>query len=353
MDIAAPSLSESELVELLASATSLADFGTLTTLDRASSSNQLSFAASCVVVAGSFGGHNLALKALIASGADGLDTGAMERKFGGELELGDASCTPARLPPHRSVLRAVRTFVDDVHALPPSIVAALQTGCEEALVSQTYVMIFPRFAYTLRSVVSESSLPLDGRVVLSYFQQVLEGAKHLHDNGIAHRDLTPSNVMLSGESDALKRRVVIVDLSTAIDCYDTDVGATDWIMPCSTGTSKGGAQDAVAPEVHAVRPSRRAMVDYRGNDAYALGHIANAMLRTSRPFNQGEFVSLDDSIKQALGTLCCPRIVTVHEALLRRDPASRMTIRGALDRIAAPLPPISLSQGGCNRSGGE
>jgi len=54
----------------------------------------------------------------------------------------------------------------------------------------------------------------------SIAHQLVAAVSHLHEHGVAHRDINPNNVVLSAGG-----RVVLIDLGIAIERGDEEVGA--------------------------------------------------------------------------------------------------------------------------------
>ena len=280
-------------------------------------------------------GHEYALKALLTpSSGDEQSIDALRTKFETELQLGDAS--KSRLPGSPHIIRAVRSFVADVSALPGW--RRLQEIFGGALAPQTFVLVMPMMALNLKSVVSDvrrgAHPPLEEPLLLTWFHQIVAGAKHLHDHGVCHRDLKLDNVLLSGEVDPHARRVAIADLGEAIDCADPP-HAVDWVVNWMAGTKKGGAQIALAPEVLEVKPSRRAQIDYACNDAWALGRVLNDILREEAPYTTDSTTSLFVPLPESLPL--GRELHDLHRSLLDRDPTTRTTIDGALELVARGL----------------
>ena len=310
----------------------LADFTDMQRIGESHSRKGTFYGCNSIVCGGSFGGARYALKALLTGGADQTDD--LVGKFESELNLSDAS--RSRLSASQHIVRALRTFVSDVSALPGW--EKLQQLFGGQLSPRTLVFVMPFMPLNLKSVVSDARrgahAPITERLFLAYFAQVLRGAKHLHDAGVCHRDLKLDNVLLTGEADPHARRVAIADLGEAIDCLDPETGAVDWLMAWVPGTKKGGAPIAIAPEVHAVKASRRAVVDYAQNDAWALGRIMNDVLRSAAPHAEECTGSVTDaSFRPLRAERGGAAVRALHAGLLRVDPAERLTIDGALARV--------------------
>ncbi|KAJ4012043.1 mitogen-activated protein kinase [Fusarium irregulare] len=60
---------------------------------------------------------------------------------------------------------------------------------------QRFVLVFPYMPYTLADVLAQGPLPLDS--VRSIFRDILQGLKDIHAQGIIHRDIKPSAILLS------------------------------------------------------------------------------------------------------------------------------------------------------------
>jgi tRNA A-37 threonylcarbamoyl transferase component Bud32 len=67
---------------------------------------------------------------------------------------------------------------------------------------------------TLREVLARNGGPLDSRYVLPLAQQVLDALAYLHGRKLVHRDISPDNIMLTGDN-AAEPRVKLIDLGIA------------------------------------------------------------------------------------------------------------------------------------------
>lgn len=81
---------------------------------------------------------------------------------------------------------------------------------------------------TLRRYVEEHG-PLDFKKAKKVFGRVVDGVKFLRNNGIYHRDLSPSNILLRGEKDSLEARITDLANAAPID------RVTEEIMPTAGG----------------------------------------------------------------------------------------------------------------------
>ena len=327
----------------------LADYTNMKRIGK-STTRDVYYGANSLVIRATLGGYPLVLKALLTGAVD--HTNALHTRFEAELEIGDAR--KGRLPPSPYVLRFVCAFLDDVSLIPGW--EALQATFGGGLADRTFVCVMPYYPLTLKSVVSEARRgkhpPIDECIALTWFVQILKGAKHLFVHGIAHRDLKLDNVMMSDEEDPLDRRVVIVDLGCAVDCVED--GEVDWVMGLPKYSSKGGAPMTIPPEVMAIVPGRRAFADYSGTDAWALGRVFNDLLREEAPFATDKHSEMSAATFVPLSDGCSPAVRDLHAGLLQAEPSERLTLDAALacaeealavlsrgPRLRPPTPPAA------------
>lgn len=125
-----------------------------------------------------------------------------------------------------------------------------------------------------------SRSPLHELADLNYVQAVAwivlrlaQGLEHAHNRGVLHRDVKPSNVLLSGDGQPL-----LLDFNLSHDQLDDAAEAT-----------VGGTVAYMAPEHLRALIGRKAalvkLVDRR-SDIYSLGMVLFEMLTGNRPFDQ-------------------------------------------------------------------
>ncbi len=115
--------------------------------------------------------------------------------------------------------------------------------------------------------VGEQGLVLRYDKVLDLFSQVLEGVKHLHRFGIAHRDIKPQNILVSGERLKL-----------------TDFGSS--FMPeelYARTRENGGTILYSAPEVIGVSAKLKDEGAYYRADIYSLGVLLYHLVTSRLP----------------------------------------------------------------------
>jgi serine/threonine-protein kinase len=128
----------------------------------------------------------------------------------------------------------------------------------------------------------QKSGPLPVPQACEYIRQATLGLQHAFENGLVHRDVKPSNFLLSGESANATQRVKLLDLGLArLQLSGQDRRA-------STLTRQGdlmGTADYMAPE-QADDPHS---VDIRA-DLYSLGCTFYFLLCGQPPFPEGTFI---------------------------------------------------------------
>jgi len=115
--------------------------------------------------------------------------------------------------------------------------------------------------------VGEQGLVLKYDKVLDLFSQILEGVKHLHRFGIAHRDIKPQNILVSGERLKL-----------------TDFGSS--FMPeelYARTRENGGTILYSAPEVIGVSAKLKDEGAYYRADIYSLGVLLYHLVTSRLP----------------------------------------------------------------------
>lgn len=117
---------------------------------------------------------------------------------------------------------------------------------------------------TLESILEERKI-LSEQEVIKYFTQILEGLKAVHAKGVVHRDLTPSNILISTDFVAK-----IIDFGIARNSKENKYQDT-----CVLGTV-----GYASPEQFGFRQT-----DGR-TDIYALGILLNKMLTGKLPNEQ-------------------------------------------------------------------
>jgi serine/threonine protein kinase len=149
----------------------------------------------------------------------------------------------------------------------PNIVRAFDLDREGGL--HFLVMEYIDGASLQYLVDSRGRLPLDRAV--NYIAQAALGLRHAHDNGLVHRDVKPSNLMLDWAGT-----VKLLDLGLA-----RFARTADNVTQTSDSKTVLGTADYLAPE-----QARSSQVDGRA-DVYALGSVAYFVLTGKPPFDGG------------------------------------------------------------------
>ena len=122
----------------------------------------------------------------------------------------------------------------------------------------------------LREVVARNGGPLDYPMVVEIAEQALSALEYLHSRKFVHRDISPDNLMLTGEGDA-EPRIKLIDLGIAKSLEATTPRLT------MVGKFVGKVQYA-SPEQFGGE------VDGR-SDVYSLGIVLYELLTGSKPIS--------------------------------------------------------------------
>ena len=162
---------------------------------------------------------------------------------------------------------------------------------------------------------------LDRRRVVAILAQVAEALDHTHANGVIHRDVKPSNVLLDD-----KERAYVGDFGLAHMVEGS-------IVLTRTGMVAGTPQYMAPEQAESLKVDRRA-------DIYALGIVAYEMLTGAVPFTGDTPIGV--AMKHANEPLPIPPPERVPEALMRpvlkalaKDPADRWESAGAFSTALA------------------
>jgi eukaryotic-like serine/threonine-protein kinase len=166
---------------------------------------------------------------------------------------------------------------------------------------------------TLKDILESGAA--DPRLVSSWAESLLKSLSYIHDRGIVHHDIKPSNILIPQTPDG----------QASGQTKLTDFGmASSSAVPC---TSSGhGTAFYMSPEQAAGRPQGRA------GDIYSLGLVLLESLTGARPFPGGAITSMltrtqrRPHIPAALGR----RWAALIGSMTAVDPSERVTARQAL-----------------------
>lgn len=135
---------------------------------------------------------------------------------------------------------------------------------------------------TLEKVLEKEG-PLDWTRAVDVVKQIAQGVEHAHNNKIIHRDLRPSNIMVSEEGTA----------------KITDFGTSAWLNSVPYASTRIGSPPYMAPEQFLGKASYQ-------SDIYSLGCIFYELI-TGRPpiFDPDPFKILE---KAQQGRITPPRL---------------------------------------------
>ena len=195
----------------------------------------------------------------------------------------------------------------------PHLVPIYDTGeCEIDGVTRYYIVMPFMEGGTLRVRIRRSPLTL--AEVCSCLQDIADALDYIHAQGIIHRDIKASNVLLDA----------------AGKCYLTDLGIARVVSDATQLTSTGnvlGTVDYLAPELF--EPNRKS--DIR-SDLYSLGVLLFEMVTGQLPFiaeNQIALVSMHINMPPPSPRLFAPHISPQIEWVilkaLEKQPEQRYT----------------------------
>ena len=178
-----------------------------------------------------------------------------------------------------------------------------------------------------QTVVERGALPI--AAACDYIRQAAQGLQHAHEHGMVHRDITPRNLMLTGDG-----RVKILDFGLAyfvseaktVDCH-------------SVPRVLLGSIDTMAPE-QAADPHA---ADIRA-DVYSLGCTLYFLLTGQPPFPHGTLAEKIESHAKLSPPAVSdiredvpPELVRALGRMLAKLPVDRYQTPGAVADVLTPL----------------
>src|SRR5437762_7387880 len=157
----------------------------------------------------------------------------------------------------------------------------------------------------------------------SGLRQLVEGIRHLHQHGILHRDVKPSNVLVTKDG-----RVVLLDFGLA----------TEFTADQRVDTLRiAGTPEYMSPEQAACKPLTEA------SDWYSVGVVLYLALTGQPPFS-GPYLTMlmDKQVREPVPPRDLVRdlpddLESLCRDLLRRDPEERATGADILRRLSGEL----------------
>jgi hypothetical protein len=166
--------------------------------------------------------------------------------------------------------------------------------------------------------------PVEGDDLRWFAECLAEGIASVHDVGVLHRDVKPSNVLLEG------RTPILIDFGLARVADDPRLTHTGWLL---------GTPGYLAPEI------------LHGDDASAASDVHSwaatvAFAGTGRPpFGRGPSMAIMDRVRRGEHDLSGlpDDVAEVLEAALDPDPLRRPTLEEAMDWLdGGPVPVASV-----------
>ncbi|WP_243713363.1 serine/threonine-protein kinase [Actinomadura sp. 6K520] len=204
---------------------------------------------------------------------------------------------------HKRTFREARTAARLGH---PGVVTVYDVVEEDG---RPWIIMELIKARSLDQVIKQDG-PLETRRAAEIGRQMLAALHAAHDAGVLHRDVKPSNVLITG-TGRMGERAVLTDFGIATASGDATLTQTGLVM---------GSPAYIAPERARGRTAGPA------SDLWSLGVTLYAMLHGKSPFERSEpmaaliAVISDEPDPPEKGG----RLIPVIEGLLRKNPAERM-----------------------------
>lgn len=202
--------------------------------------------------------------------------------------------------------------------------------------------------------------PLDPPEALALLTQVARALAALHTAGIAHRDITPSNVLVEGAPGARRARLTDAGLAGALVGTDEEAGRLSVDSAWASSCDGAGLVDVSGTAAWMPPEQWRGANPSAAGDVYSAGAVLHWLLTGKRPFSGTTLPQL--AAAHALGARPVPSaaragLAPLYDALVARltavEPSERPADGAALvalledvvhGRVVMP-PPASPAQG--------
>ncbi|WP_243717653.1 serine/threonine-protein kinase [Actinomadura sp. KC345] len=204
---------------------------------------------------------------------------------------------------HKRTFREARTAARLGH---PGVVTVYDVVEED---DRPWIIMELIRARSLDQVIKQDG-PLDARRAAEIGRQMLAALHAAHEAGVLHRDVKPSNVLITG-TGRMGERAVLTDFGIATASGDATLTQTGLVM---------GSPAYIAPE------RARGRLAGPASDLWSLGVTLYAMMNGKSPFERSEpmaaliAVISDEPDPPEKGG----RLIPVIEGLLRKNPDQRM-----------------------------
>lgn len=174
----------------------------------------------------------------------------------------------------------------------PNILKVIDNGVFELNEEKLMFYVMPLYSKNLRKLMREN---LEDDIKLKYFNQILEGVKHIHTGKNYHRDIKPENILF----DEQEKLLILSDFG--ISHFNKE--ELDTIIETKLHSRMANFQYS-SPE----QKERGSVVDHK-SDIYALGLILNEMFTGKVPIGSGykkisdvsqEYSFLDDIVDRMI-----------------------------------------------------
>ncbi|WP_055480596.1 serine/threonine-protein kinase [Sphaerimonospora mesophila] len=279
--------------------------------------------------------HRYELRAPIGRGTMGTVWRAYDRALGREIAIKEIRQDPGLNPRQRRelrerMLREGRTAAKISHPCVATIHDAIEADGSPWIIME---LVEGR---SLEQVIDEEG-PLPPRLVAEIGHDLLGALRAAHSRGILHRDVKPSNVLLTETG-----RVVLTDFGIAKAAGDSALTQTGMVI---------GSPGYTAPE--------RARGEHTGpeSDLWSLGATLYFAVEGRPAYERG---SLSETLKALMNETVDPPtqagpLRPILNGLLEKDHRARMTAgrAAAMLRVVADTPTGAASAGTVPDTGGE